>query len=105
MYKSYRKEVDQAMDRAILKTLTAIGIFLIGRAKLLVPVDTGRLKNSLQYDAEGKELYYGSGDVEGQPVNYATFVEKKKPFIKPSVFDNKEKIERLANRIFRKELS
>jgi len=104
MYKSYRAEVDQAMKRAKLKTLTAIGIFLIGRAKNLVPVDTGRLKNSLQYDVEVDELYYGSGDVEGQPVNYATFVEKSKPFIKPSVFDNKAKIETLANRIFRKEM-
>ena len=104
MYKSYRKELDADMDKLIKKTLTAIGLFLVGKMKYLVPVDTGRLKSSLTYDTEGKELYIGSGEVSGKPVFYATFAEKSRPFVKPSVFNNAREINEIANKVFRKEL-
>lgn len=104
MYKSYLPEVQQQMDKTSLKTLTAIGLFLVGKMKHLVPVRTGRLKSSLTYDANDKELYFGSGSVEGQPVFYATFAEKNRPFIKPSVFNNVQQINEIANKIFREEM-
>ncbi len=104
MYKSYRTEVDEKIKKASTKSLIAVGLFLVGKMKWLVPVDTGRLKSSLNYDVEDKSLYFGSGEVDGQPVYYATFAEKNRPFIKPSVFNNTNDISRIVNKVFRKEL-
>lgn len=105
MYNSYRDEVNSEMDRVKVKALTAVGILLLGKMKMLVPVDTGRLKSSLQYDVETADegLYVGSGEVDGQPVYYATFAENNRPFVKPSVFNNVSAIKRLVNQIFAEE--
>ncbi|MCP4393644.1 MAG: HK97 gp10 family phage protein [Alphaproteobacteria bacterium] len=104
MYKSYRKDVDRKMQATKKKALLAVGIYAVGKMKRLVPVDTGRLKSSLQYHEESEELYIGSGPVDGQPVHYATFMEKQRPFIKPGVFDNINGIKKLVNKIFREEM-
>ncbi len=93
------------MEQRVERTLTAVGIFILGKMKHLVPVDTTRLKSSLQYDVDGKKLYFGSGKVNGQSVHYATFMEigkYKKPYIKPAVFNYARQINSLAQQIFRR---
>ncbi len=92
------------VDGLIKEGLTAMGLFVVGKMKFLVRVDAGRRKSSLTYDTEDKKLYVGSGEVSGQPVFYATFAEKNRPFIRPSVFDNARDINIIANKVFRKEL-
>ncbi len=101
MYRSYRNDVDRELDRKIKKTLTGAGIFLVGRMKRYVAVDTARLKGSLQYDVDKNELRFGSGGVGQEVVNYATFQERSQPFIKPSVFDNQNALKRLMKQLFK----
>ncbi len=100
MYRSYRTELNRELDKKKKKTLIAIGMYLVGRAKLLVAVDTGRLKGSLQYYVDKSKLYYGSSSVGGQSVYYATFQERSQPFIKPALFNNRAEVQRLAQRIY-----
>ena len=109
VYKSYRKEVNQDIKRRKTRMLTAIGLYLTGIMKLLVPVDTGRLKSSLTYDVNGDELNFGASASEGsgaKDVFYFTLIElgtrysKAQPFVRPALFDNVENVSKLANREF-----
>lgn len=108
-YKSYRKEVNAEIKRRKTRTLTAIGLYLVGIMKLLVPVDTGRLKSSLTYDVEGYLLNFGASSSESsgaKDVFYFILIElgtkysKAQPFVRPAVFDNVENINTLANKTF-----
>lgn len=55
------------------------GMATVGQAKLLTPVRTGRLYNAHNFRKikNGYEVY--------NPVEYAVFVEYKKPFYRPSI--------------------
>lgn len=60
-----RRGMPQEMNRA----LEAVGITLEGYAKLLCPVDTGRLRNSITHDVRDDKVYIGTN------VEYAAYVE------------------------------
>lgn len=63
--------VRNAIDKAIVGALEAIGQQAEGDAKALTPVDTGRLRNSIthQVDENAKAVYIGTN------VEYAADVE------------------------------
>jgi hypothetical protein len=58
------------VDAAVEDFLGEIGRRILADAKAYVPVDTGRLRDSLDAEVQGKVLRVGSRDV-----NYATDVE------------------------------
>lgn len=74
-----------AKDEAIERALEMIGLKAEGYAKLLCPVDTGRLRNSITHTQGGKET-----EIIGTNVEYAPYVEmgtrktKAQPFIRPA---------------------
>lgn len=74
-----------AKDEAIERVLEMIGLKAEGYAKLLCPVDTGRLRNSITHTQGGKET-----EIIGTNVEYAPYVEmgtrrtKAQPFIRPA---------------------
>lgn len=104
-YESHKTEVLKSLDNAIYKALWYMGIFLIGRIKLLSPVDTGRLKGSYVYviDSTRRILTVGTN------VIYAVFVELGTRFIKaqshllPSAMNNTQKLIRLVYKAFEEE--
>jgi HK97 gp10 family phage protein len=51
------------------RALEAVGIALEGYAKLMCPVDTGRLRNSITHDVRDDKVYVGTN------VEYAPYVE------------------------------
>lgn len=58
--------VRNATDEAILRALEAVGVTMEGYAKLLAPVDTGRLRNSITHAIAGEKAAistYRSNDV------------------------------------------
>jgi len=79
-------EVKSAVSDAILAALEAVGLTAEGYAKLLCPVDTGRLRNSISHavDENEKAVYIGTN------VEYAPYVEmgtsktKAQPFLTPA---------------------
>lgn len=62
-------EVKEAFERQIKKALTECGLVAEGYAKLKCPVDTGRLRSSIEYKVEDKECYIGTN------AEYAPYVE------------------------------
>ncbi len=74
-----------AKDDAIERALEVIGLKAEGYAKILCPVDTGRLRNSITHTRGGKET-----EIIGTNVEYAPYVEfgtqrtKAQPFLKPA---------------------
>lgn len=84
------RQVEEAMDQAIAKALTMIGLKAEGNAKNACPVDTGRLRNSITnaIDTEENAVYIGTN------VEYAPYVElgtshrKPHPYLKPAAADH-----------------
>lgn len=61
--------VRSAMSEAKEKALEIIGLTAESYAKMLCPVDTGRLRNSISHTADEEAAYIGTN------VEYAPFVE------------------------------
>ena len=53
-------EILRALEEKKKAALEAIGITAEGYAKLLTPVDTGRLRNSMSHTVVGDDCYIGS---------------------------------------------
>lgn len=62
------EEVLSAMKKAIKRGLGAIGASAEGHAKEITPVDTGRLRNSINHSTDDEAAYIGTN------VEYAAFV-------------------------------
>ena len=84
------QQVEDAMNQAIAKALTMIGLKAEGNAKNACPVDTGRLRNSITnaIDTDENAVYIGTN------VEYAPYVElgtsrrKPHPYLKPAAADH-----------------
>ena len=82
--------VDQALNEAIQRGLEACGLQAEGYAKMLCPVDTGNLRNSITHttDTQAQEAYIGT-TVEYAPyVEYGTVKTKAQPFLHPAAEDH-----------------
>lgn len=84
--KSNLKDIKEASDQSVKMALTICGLMAERYAKALCPVDTGRLRNSITHQVDGKTLMVGTN------VEYAPYVElgtsKNKgprPYIRPSI--------------------
>ncbi len=65
------KVVLQVLRQIIVDRLTAVGEFVKGQAKLLCPVDTERLRESIDFQVDREELSV----MIGTNVEYAAYVE------------------------------
>ena len=68
-YKDNTDEVLAALERAKRRGLEAIGLTAEGHAKNETPVDTGRLRNSINHATDDEAAYIGTN------VEYAPYVE------------------------------
>ena len=68
-YKDNTGEVLSALERAKKRGLEAIGLTAEGHAKKETPVDTGRLRNSINHATDDDAAYIGTN------VEYAPYVE------------------------------
>ena len=75
-YKDNSEQVLSAMEKAIKNGLEAIGLTAEGHAKKETPVDTGRLRNSINHATDDEAAYIGTN------VEYAPYVELGSPTIK-----------------------
>lgn len=79
-------EIKEATAGAISKALEEIGLVAEGYAKMLCPVDTGNLRNSITHEQEGENT-----EVIGTAVEYAAYVEmgtqkmKAQPYLEPAI--------------------
>lgn len=78
---------NKKMDREIQKALHQAGRILESKSKRIVPVDTGRLRRSINFIVvpikKGWRLVFGSGIKGGKQVHYAPFIEYGTRYIRP----------------------
>lgn len=68
------------------RALEAVGMQAENYAKLLCPVDTGNLRNSITHEQGGEDFEVVGTNVEYAPyVEYGTQRMKAQPYIKPAV--------------------
>lgn len=87
-------EAKKAIEKGIAKSLEELGEKLANEAKKRAPVDTGELRDSIDYEVKGDELFIGAKAEHAPFVEYGTSKMKRQPFLKKSVMDNVNKIEK-----------
>ena len=86
--KDYSKDVKAAYEQARERSLEIIGLTAEKYAKLIVPVRTSRLKNSITHEVEDKAVYIGT-DVEYAPdVEFGNIHQKAQPYLRPSATEH-----------------
>jgi HK97 gp10 family phage protein len=99
-YTSFSDDVKKMLNEKKKEAHAAIGIYVTGEAQTRVPVDTGRLKNSIDSEAGEKQVAIGTN------VEYAAAVEKgtskrvAKPYLEPAVLENIPEIKKIAEEAF-----
>jgi HK97 gp10 family phage protein len=95
-FNEYLKAVDEALTKA--------AIFVQNEARSLAPVDSGNLKESIDYEVEESKAIVKT-DVE-----YAIFQEygtkkmSSHPFMRPALFGNQSAIESIIARVMKGKL-
>lgn len=93
-------KVGQALDEAIENALNDMGMVCQRYAQDRAPVDTGRLRNSIDYEVDSSEdaVYVGTD------VNYSGYVElgtsrqKPQPYLRPAVSDHIDEYRAIVKR-------
>jgi HK97 gp10 family phage protein len=94
-------EILQALKDNEDAILAAWGEAAEGFAKELCPVDTGRLRNSITYEARSSEsaVYIGTNVEYGKYVELGTSRSKSQPFLEPAIVNHSEDYKRIAEEI------
>lgn len=89
--------------RAINKRfLPEAGAVVEGEAKRRVPVDSGRLRNSIGHQVSGDQVAVGT-NVEYSPyIEYGTVFQKAQPFLRPALDAKRKELVGLWRNLFRK---
>ena len=72
------------MDSRVPIALEAVGLQAEGYAKMLCPVDTGRLRNSISHAVSGNEVYIGTNVEYGPYVEFGTRRQRPQPYLTPA---------------------
>lgn len=86
--KDYSKDVKAAYDQARERSLEIIGLTAEKYAKEITPVDTGRLRNSITHEVDGKEVYIGTNVEYAPHVEYGTIKQTAQPFLRPAATEH-----------------
>ena len=83
-------QVEAAIDQAIARAITMIGQQAEGYAKLMCPVDTGRLRNSItnQIDLQENAVYIGTNVEYGLYVELGSSSRSPHPYLKPAASEH-----------------
>ena len=85
-----RREVAEAIDKAVAAALEEMGLVCEGYAKLACPVDTGRLRSSITHMTRPSDnaVYVGTNVEYGPCVELGTVHKGARPFLKPAAADH-----------------
>lgn len=99
------KQIIGKLNDASRKGVTKACLLVQGQAKSLTPVDTGGLRDSIDYKVEDS-----AGNAEGivgTAIDYGAYVEKgtvhqrAQPYLMPAFRENKGNIERIIGELIR----
>src|SRR5690606_30673536 len=103
-YKSNRKNVKKAMDGARRNMLEALGKAGEGYVKLNTPVDTGALRDSINYNVDDDTVYVVSTLAsEDYPIYQEKGTSKMpaQPYIHPGIHNNLNALKTIAERNYK----
>ena len=86
--KDYNKDVMSAYSQARERSLEIIGLTAEKYAKEITPVQTGRLRNSITHEVDGKEVFIGSNVEYAPHVEYGTIHQKAQPYLIPAATEH-----------------
>lgn len=88
----------QATAEAIERALEAIGLQAEGYAKMLCPVDTGNLRNSITHQVvpEDGAVHIGTNVEYAAYVEYGTSKTKAQPYLEPAITNNIDEYRNIA---------
>lgn len=108
MYKSYKKDVLKALKEAESKALEIIGetarTGVVDKITENGQVDTGFMRNSVDYDNQGDKVLIGAAAFYSLYVDQGTSRQKGKEFLKPGVIKVSGKFSEIASRIYKEVL-
>lgn len=101
--KSVQDKLRELQTLSIEKALRKAALIVERDAKILVPVDTGLLRNSITTSVEGNTAIIGTS------IEYAAKVElginqKRQPFLTPALNMNRERIKKNLQEEIRNEI-
>lgn len=95
-----RREVAEAIDKAVAAALEEMGLACEGYAKVACPVDTGRLRNSITHMTKPSDnaVYVGTNVEYGPCVELGTVHMAARPFLKPAAADHADSYRAILRR-------
>ena len=92
------KLVKNATDQQIEAALEAIGLKVEGYAKIICPVDTGRLRNSITHVVKTNEktVYIGTNVEYAAAVECGTSRQRPQPYLKPAATQHTDEYKTIA---------
>ncbi len=89
-----------AIDGAVRAALGDVGQKAVDYARQVVPVRTGALRDSIDYDVSGGTVTISAGESYAAYVCLGTAKQPPRPYLKPSVYDHTgEYMEIIKNKI------
>ena len=95
------EEAVSLMKEAVVRGLEAVGLLGEGYAKMLCPVDTGRLRNSITHTSDGEAAYIGTNVEYAAYVEYGTSKTSAQPFLEPAATQHSDEYKAIFERFCR----
>lgn len=83
--KSNKDQTEKEVEQKIQKVLENIGLTAETYTKLLCPVDTGNLRNSITHQVHDKTVYIGTNVEYGKYVEAGTYKMVAQPYLRPAI--------------------
>ena len=90
----FKSEINKALEQA----LEEIGLTAEGYAKLICPVDTGRLRNSITHEVDADEnvVYIGTNVEYAAPVELGVPPKRRaQPYLRPAAENHADEYKRI----------
>lgn len=89
MLKSNRAAVSKKLRETVDQRLERSGILVSNAAKVRAPVDSGRLRASIQYIKEGNSVIIGTNVNYAVHQEFGTRFQSGTPFLRPGLNDSR----------------
>lgn len=95
------QEVMTELKAKVAQALDSVGLLAVGNVKALTPVDTGNLRDSIDYIVDDKSVTIGT-NVEYAPyVEFGTSRQKAQPYLLPGIENNLGAYQEIINQTLR----
>jgi len=91
----------RSKNEATIKILEEVGEAAVGHAKDIVPVDTGALRDSINYSLSDRAVILHADEEYAAYVELGTMYQNAQPYLRPAVEDYQGEYKDIAESIYR----